>query len=185
MMLQPDERKAFFKNWLGLLAFANDKYGIVEGFGHPKSPVGLDSDIIIKIKKKIWENTKVIDEYIDSVWDLPKDDIQILRGWKNRVAGTFTILKHLKKHSVFIDGKNDLLYGVIGISNHISESIPAERLPMMVETVLLPFENQIIYDSIFQIYNIHYGPSIRRSYKEKYLEIKEKKGIMTAMGYSL
>ena len=184
-MLQPNEKKTFFRNWLGLLAFTNDKYSIVEGFGHPKSPVGIDFEFVTKIKAKIWENTRVIDEYIDSVWDLPKDDIQILKGWKNKVEGTFTILKHLKKYSVFIDDKNDMLYGVIGISNPISESIPAERLPIMVETVLLPFEDRIIYDSVFQVYNIHYGPNIRRSYKEKYLEIKTKKGIMTAMENSL
>jgi hypothetical protein len=185
MMLLPKERKTFFRNWLGLLAFANDKYGIAEGFGHPKSPVGLDFELVIKIKKKIWENTRVIDEYIDSVWDMPKDNIQLLKGWKNKVEGPFTILKHLKNHSIFIDDKNDILYGVIGISNPISELISAERLPIMVETVLLPFENRIIYDSVFEVYNIHYGPNIRRSYKEKYSEIKEKKGIKTAMEYSL
>jgi len=63
MNLQPKEIKTFFTNWLGLLAFVNDKYNLVKGFGHPKSPKGLNFEFTITIKTKLWENTDVIDEY--------------------------------------------------------------------------------------------------------------------------
>jgi hypothetical protein len=78
MTLLPEERKTFFRNWLGLLAFVNDKYNLVKDFNHPKSPVNISLDTISKIKTKLWKNVRIIDEYIDSVWDLPQYDIQIL-----------------------------------------------------------------------------------------------------------
>jgi hypothetical protein len=180
--LLPEERKVFFRNWLGLLAFVNEKYNIVEGFGHPKSPINIKPETVLKIKTKLWKNVKIIDEYIDSVWDLPKDDIQILRGWKNKIRGTFTIVRHLKKYSVFMNNKSNLLYGVIGITNPISEIISDYELPTFVETVLIPFGDKIIYDSIFCRDNISFGPNMRRSFNEQYMEIKRGKGIIGSLG---
>jgi hypothetical protein len=181
MTLQPQEVTIFFNNWLKLLAFVNDKHKLVKDFGHPESPVGLQYEAIVKLKTKLWENVSIIDEYIDTVWDLPRSDIQVLKGWKNKIEGTFVIVRHLKKYSVFLDDTNDLLYGVIGITNSISEIITPDVLPMMVKTVLLPFGDQIIYDSIFHVHNVQFGPNIRRNCKEQYSEIKEKKGIISTL----
>jgi hypothetical protein len=181
MKLQSQEVKTFFKNWLNLLAFVNDKHKLVKNFGHPKSPVGLKLESIVKIKTKLWEDFGIIDEYIDSVWDLPQSDIQILKGWKNKIEGTFFILKHLPKYSVFMDDRNNVLYGVVGISDSISVSIPAELLPRMIKTVLLPFGDRIIYDSILNVQNIQFGTNIRRDYKERYSEIRKQKGIVSTL----
>ena len=123
MVLEPKERATFFSNWLGLFAFVNDKHKLVKGFGHPKKPVGIKAETLMKLRTKLWKNTRIIDEYIDSVWDLSRDDIQILKGWKKKKKGTFILMRHLKKYSVFLD-EGDSLYGVIGISVPISGMIP-------------------------------------------------------------
>ena len=91
------------------------------------------------------------------------------------------VVRHLKKYSVFMDDTNDSLYGVIGISGPISATIPDYLLPVMVETVLLPFGDHIIYDSIFHTYNVHAGPNMRRGINERYSEIKAKKGIISTL----
>ena len=180
MVLQINERKLFFNIWLGLLAFVNDKHKLINNFGHPKKPYGKKPETIMSIKTKLWEDVGIIDEYIDSVRNLSNDQIQILKSWKNRVGGTFIIIRHLKNYSVFIDDKNDLLYGVIGITSPIYEMFPAEILPIVVETSLLPFRDQIIYDSIFSKYNVQIGPNMRRNFKEQYSEIKKNKGIISS-----
>ena len=51
----------------------------------------------------------------------------------------------------------------------------------MVETVLLPFGDRIIYDGIFHTYNVHAGPNMRRGINEQYSEIKAKKGIISTL----
>jgi hypothetical protein len=182
MTLLPEETERFFRNWLKLLAFVNDKHNLVKKFGHPEKPAKIKPETINKIKTKLWENAGIIDEYIDSVWDLPKDDIQLLKGWKSKqIGGDFIILRHLKKYSVFLNTDNSLLYGVIGISNPISEMIPSYMLPKPVETVLIPFGDKIIYDSLFNTYNIQFGSNIRDDYKDRYNEIKAKKGIISTL----
>ena len=178
MTLHPEEAKNFFKNWLGLMAFINDKYHIVKDFGQPKKPVKVSPEKVIRIKTKLWENTAIIDEYIDSEKKLPEEDAEILRGWKNNISGPFIVINHLKKHSILMNEKEDTLYGVIGISGPISEMIPGDMLPMMIKTTLIPFKDRIIYDSVFSVNNVQIGPNMRRSLKESYSEIKEKKGII-------
>ena len=180
--LEPKETSTFFRNWLGLLAFVNDKYDLVKGFGHPQKPLGIKPEAVVTLKTKLWEDAGIIDEYIDSVWDLSNDDIQILKGWKDKkIEGTFVVMSHLRKYSIFLDDKNNALYGVIGISGPISEMLPAEILPRMLKTVLLPFGDRIIYDSMFVMHNVQFGPNYRREYKERYSEIKEKKGIISSL----
>ena len=175
------ETDLFFSMWLGLLAYVNDKYSISKDFGHPQKLVGLSHKTVAKIKDKLWEHTGLIDEYIDSVWDMPNEQIQILQGWKKGVAGTFFVLKHLKKYSVFVDDKNKVVYGVKGITNPISDVLSNHTLPVMVETMLLPFGDQIIYDTLLYTKNVFFGPSIRRELNEMYSEIKQEKGIISCL----
>jgi len=178
MTLLPEEAKIFFKNWLGLMAFVNDKYHVVKGFGQPKKPVGISPEKVGKIKAKLWENTSIIDEYIASIRNLSDEDGQILKEWKNNITGQFIVITHLKKYSVLMSEKQDILYGVVGISGPISEMLPTDMLPMMIRITLIPFKDKIIYDSLFSVPNVQIDPNMRRSIKESYSEIKEKKGII-------
>ena len=179
MVLEPEERKLFFSNWLGLLAYVNKKHKLVKGFGQPVTPVGIKPETIIKIKNKLWKKPEIIDEYIDSVWDLPNDNIQILKSWKKGIAAKFLVVRHLKKHSVFLHTENHTLYGVYGITSPIAEMIPTECLPVLLDTVLIPFKGVIIYDSVFQIKNISFGSNMRREYNQIYLG--NKKNIITTL----
>ena len=47
----------------------------------------------------------------------------------------------------------------------------------MIETVLIPFKDKIIYDSLIMCHNIEFGPNYTKSFEEKYIEIKKEKGI--------
>lgn len=55
MILEPEGRKLFFSNWLGLLAYVNKKYKLVKNFGQPDTPVGIKQETIIKIKSELWK----------------------------------------------------------------------------------------------------------------------------------
>ncbi len=52
---------------------------------------------------------------------------------------------------------------------------------MLVETVLLPFGDEIIYDSLMQPYNITFGSGIRGNLKGLYDDAKERGAILTAL----
>lgn len=55
----------------------------------------------------------------------------------------------------------------------------------MVESVLLPFNDKIIYDSIFSPYRMTFGGGIRRSFNDAYQEAKSKFGIITSLPFSI
>jgi len=49
----------------------------------------------------------------------------------------------------------------------------------MLETVLLPFEDKIVYDSFFSSYNVSFGKGIRETLEIDYNNAKNTYGIMT------
>lgn len=98
---------------------------------------------------------------------------------ENKVTGTFFILRHLKKYSIWID-ESDSVYGVVGISEPVGETLSMFRCPMAVKAVLIPFKNQLIYDSLLVPYNVHFGGNIRKQLNEVYAAARESKSILTA-----
>ncbi|MCL2410174.1 MAG: hypothetical protein FWC97_00890 [Treponema sp.] len=178
MVLPIEERNLFFKNWLKLLTFVNNEYKIVSKFGAPKNPVGLDPNDLIQIRDKLWENKSIIDKYLNQA-RLKNEDKNIVSSWKNFRKGKFLLIKSLKKYSVLLDIEKEKLYGIYGISSPITDLLP--YLPIMIETVLIPFNGKIIYDSLIERDNISFGKNMRQSFHEKYIEIKQKSGIINSL----
>ena len=174
MILEDKERKLFFKLWLKLLVFVNNKYKLIKNFGSPEIPVGLNIDDIGKIRNKLWKNYNIIDEFLKYT-NLCKNDYEIVNSWKNFIKGKFIVLKNYKEYTVIMDSDNEILYGIYGITNPIIEMVPA--LPMMIETVIIPLKGKIIYDSLIQRYDVIVGKNMRQSFNEKYIEIKNRIGI--------
>ena len=54
-------------------------------------------------------------------------------------------------------------------------------LPVLTETVLLPFKGVIVYDGLMSSYNISFGGGIRRSLNESFKEAKVRHGIVTSL----
>lgn len=55
------------------------------------------------------------------------------------------------------------------------------RLPVMLETVLLPFEDKIIYDSFMASHDISFSDGIRDMFEDEYAKAKAKFGIITSL----
>ena len=111
---------------------------------------------------------------------LPAEELEIVRKWKEFIKGSFFILRHLKKGSIFI-GNNDRVYAVHGIQDPLDEVIPSYALPQMVETILLPFKGQIIYDGLLAGYSVHFGGGIRSDINHTYKVAKQKDRIITTL----
>jgi hypothetical protein len=66
---------------------------------------------------------------------------------------------------------------VHGISNPIRETVPYPT-PFLVEAVLLPFKDRIIYDGFLSPYNVTFGKNMAGEFKEAYNGALEKQGII-------
>ena len=153
MMLSKGERDLFFQVWLGLLSFVNKRYGIAPSFGHPKRADEVSSKrTVYKLRNALWENDAIIDDYIQETKP-PRTHKNILYGWQKRIERRFVMIKSFEKYTLFGDEYNNL-YGVLGISNPIEEGFSdGETFPLIAHTSLLPFYNQIIYDSFLDVEN--------------------------------
>jgi hypothetical protein len=76
-----------------------------------------------------------------------------------------------------------IAYGVLALSQPFEELV-GPYLPVLAQTVLLPFKDLIVYDALLNAYRISFGPGIRRSLNESYEEAKARHGIITSLPMS-
>ena len=57
-------------------------------------------------------------------------------------------------------------------------------LPVLTQTVLLPFKDRIVYDGLLTSYNVSFGPGIRRNLNEDFKTAKDRHGIVTSLPVS-
>jgi hypothetical protein len=178
------ERKFFYETWYKLLDFVNRKYGILNIRIDPVYPSYHDEMQIYKIREKLWADPEVITEFTGSSSILSKEEISLLQSWKQRhIKGQFMLMRYEPDSAVLMrtdkDGESRL-YAVKGITTSVAEAM-SRRLPVMLETILLPFNDKIIYDSFMASYDIGFGKSISSSFDEEYNEAKEKYGIISTL----
>jgi hypothetical protein len=64
------------------------------------------------------------------------------------------------------------------------EELIGPYLPVLTQTVLLPFEDRIVYDGLMSSYNVSFGPGIRRNLNEDFKTAKHRHGIVTLLPLS-
>jgi len=179
------EIQLFYKLWYALVWNVNEKHKIVSAFKKPVYGERTNEEPFIAVRAKLWENPQWIDDFLreNEFGELTEIEHGILKSWRNNfIKAQFIVMKHLKLYSVFMSFDEPAkLYGVCGISNSIKATAPYE-VPYMVDAVLLPFKDKIIYDSFIGAYPVSFGTGIRNSMKDMYEEIKEKVGIIETMG---
>jgi hypothetical protein len=112
------------------------------------------------------------------------EELDIVRSWRHLVAGKFCIFREQKKYTVFLSMKDQpVAYGVLALTQPFEEILPLP-LPVLVETVLLPFKNMIVYDALLNTYHVSFGPCSRRSFNESFQEAKARYGIITSLPLS-
>jgi hypothetical protein len=109
------------------------------------------------------------------------DDLDTVGKWRQMVADKFVIVRHLKKHSIFLkDTPEPRAYGVVGLTQPIADVVGPD-VPVIVETILLPFMGQIVYDGLIERFPISVGPGLRRSFEESYRNAKEQGQLITSL----
>ena len=176
------ERQEFYKIWYGLMSFVNDRKGIIKSQINAEYPERISEMSIFKVREALWNEPELIDKYINEA-ELAPDEIDILKKWKsNHKKGTFLIMKYLQEYAVAIapnEEGEDRLYGIKGISSSVATTLLTE-LPIMVETVLIPFKSKIIYDSFMNAIEVGYGEDARSHLQHIYDKAIEF-GIITSL----
>jgi hypothetical protein len=182
MHLQPDEYHQFYRIWWPLLNYVNNQLKLIDNFQSQPEDGYINQQEAVIIRNALWASNSLLQDFIDSNPDKLSDaDLELAASWKNRVADKFIIMRHLKKHSLFLnDADNPRVYGVIGIISPIDD-ILTYAPPIMVDAVLLPFGDKIIFDSLLTSYSIMFGGGIRKRLNNQVRHAQELHGVITTL----
>lgn len=182
--LSDDERELFYEIWHKLLDFVNRKCNIINMYIDQICLNYHDDLQLCKIRGKLWEEPNLIDAFLKEVRSLSADECAILQSWRTGfIKSEFVLMGYMSKYSVLMSiqsGKPCKLYGVKGINSSIAETMH-QQLPVMLETVLLPFKDKIIYDSFMITDNIEFGGEVKNMFMKEYAKAERKFGIITQL----
>ena len=183
MQLDSHDLHLFFKLYPALLCFVNQRLKLVEKpLARPEKVIKLPTEERIKLRDALVADMDLIDAFVsENPFKLPEVELEIIRSWKDLVAGEFYVYRCLTKYTIFLTTKEPVVaYGVLSLIDSFEDLI-GFRLPHLCKAVLLPFKGQIVYDGLLAGYNITFGSGIRRSLKESYDYAKERQGIITTL----
>jgi len=179
------ERDLFYETWYKLLYYVNKKHKVVKykfniRYDEPKDEMQLH-----KIRDLLWEQPEIINDFIEDPnkeYPLSEFELSLLKSWvKGYIKGRFILMGYTPEYAILMHPEENgasRLYGVKGMTSSIAE-ITQQNPPIVIETVLLPFRDKIIYDSFIGSYPISYGDGAVSMFDELYSENLEKHGIIT------
>jgi hypothetical protein len=172
MKLTTQDAEMFYRLIWSIQSYINLKLGILPQITTVDEYQILTSKEKIPVRDALYDNIELIDTYLqENPQQFLKEELEIIKGWKQFIRGEFFIERFLKKYTIFIGSEN--VYGVLALYESFEDLLPFVRLPHYTKAVLLPFKGKIIYDGILEGYNILIGGGISSDLKETYMTAKQ------------
>jgi hypothetical protein len=183
MKIAPDAAWDFINLYHALLYYAGQVREILPAEMTYANFVAEPLATKARCRDPIYEPKPLFDDFLEDRGDaLTQKQQKMVREWKRFVRGDFVVLRHLKKHTIFLSTTGPMkAYAVLSLTTDLPEMIPNDVLPVYVETVLLPYQGVIVYDGIVLGGNILIGPNMTREMKEDYSAIKKAKQVITTL----
>jgi hypothetical protein len=177
----------FYKLMWPLQFYVNRKLNLLPEVDSVEAYIkDYDFEAKLPVRNALYEKTELIEAFVEeNPAQLNDEELAIVSGWKNFVAGDFYIERFLKQGAIFISSsKSPQVYLVLGLTDSIEDTVQYyQKPPILVKTVLLPFKGQIIYDGLFQPYGIFFGAGIKGDLKEIYMAAKQNQRIIDTLEY--
>ncbi len=181
MKLSEQDAELFLDLMWALQYFVNQRLNILADVSSLANYAKCSAEEKHKVRMALYGDKTLIDAFVqENPQNFSKDSLAIVSNWKNYIKGDFQIERFLKRYAVLI--KNDEVYGVLGLYQGLEELIHRSHLPLHIQTVLLPFKGTIVYDGLFQTFNITFGGGIKQRLKETYLRAKQNQRIIESLG---
>lgn len=173
MKLSEQDADLFFELMWALQVFVNQRLQVLPDVKTLDAYVDCPTEVKMQVREALYENIELIDAFVEeNPRQFSQEKLDIVSKWKQFVADDFYLERMLKKYAIFIAG-DDKVYGVLALYDAFRDMIHPGNLPLYVKAVLLPFKGKIIYDGLFQGYNIYFGGGITSGLKETYMAAKQ------------
>ena len=186
MLLEPQDVELVFKLHWALMFFVNQRLKVIsDDLASPAEFSSLSPETRREVRDAFLQHTCFLSAFVEeNPAHLTNDELDIVRSWQHIVHGRFYVFRQLKKYMVFLSTEEQAIaYGVLALSQPFEELV-GPYLPVLTQTVLLPFKGVIVYDGLMSSYRISFGPGIRRSLNESFKEAKARHGIVTSLPMS-
>ena len=179
MNLTSEDTTHFYRLMGSLQYFVKETKGLLKEITSRDEFNTASSVTKLEVRDALWANPGLIDDYLQKNPEGFSDaDLEIIRKWKGFIIGTFFIVRHLKKYSILIDDREQV-YCIVGLITPLEDLLPTDALPIMLNTVLLPFKGKIIYDGLLSPFNSTFGRGIRSNLNDAYTFAKQKDQLIT------
>lgn len=173
MTLSEKDGQLFYKLWLPLLDYVNEKCKVNKNIKDMANTKSLNPQEVKEIANVLWDDVSLIDQYlIDQRTDISDEHKEIISSWKRRVQGRFVMERHLKKGTIFVS-EDDKVYQVRGIISSWEEMFFYAPMPLLMEATFIPFRDVIISDGLVMPYNIVIGKNMAKQFKDVYMSAKK------------
>ncbi len=180
MKLSEAEIKLFYKLYHPLLLYTARKTGQAKNVSVAGEIKQIPFNKLSDIRVALYGAGDLFEVFIaENPLHFSPAELETVRSWKNFIKDKFYVVRYLKDYAVFLTGDSPAkAYGVRCLYSSFAEVIGSD-LPVLLETVLLPFQGKIIYDGLVAPYHIHFGSGIRQGINESYQKAKAEHGIIT------
>lgn len=163
------ESKLFYKLYFALLEFTNQKYKINPNYKIYKQH-GINPQEITDIIDMFWKNKDLIilEFCIVNPYKFTKEEIKLLDGFKKGIHDSFVLVQYERDYTLLM--KNGKIYMVKGLNDNIDNIITYDKLPCFVETSLIEFNGNIVYDGIISSFPVKFGMNFIKTVEKEYNE---------------
>src|SRR5262245_10726924 len=198
MILPPQQAEQFYRVWFALLGYVNRQLHRVPSLPSHPDPSWATREDAIQLRDALWADDSLRQAFLaQNPAGLAPADLALVESWKHRRSGKFFVLRHLKKYSVLLerleeeDAETRRAYGVLGLERPWGDLV-GDKLPLLVEAVLLPFGHQIAFDGVLVhhplslvrgtlLYHPWFGSEDRGALKRLYQDAQEREGTLTSL----
>jgi len=181
MKLPEAETKLFYKRYHPLLLYAARKTGRAKNVSVAGEIKQIPFKKLQDIRAALYGQIDLVDAFIaDNPLKFSPEELAAVKPWKHFVKDKFYVVRYLKNYAVFLTGDSPAkAYGVRCLYSSFAEVFGSD-LPVLLETVLLPFQGKIIYDGLAAPFNIQPGSGVRQGLEESYKKTKAERGVITS-----
>jgi len=181
MRLRASEVELFYKLHPALLLYVNQQLGLARHVTTIPQLLAMPEEERYALRSAFYEQRVLLDTFIqDNPQGFSAEELTLVASWKHGVHGQFYVFRHLKPYTIFLDADSPpKAYGVVALHDDFAGIFP--HVPILIETMLLPFKGQITYDGQCRYYNIFFGGGITRRLNDSYQLAKAQSGIITTL----
>lgn len=167
--LSKTKAKLYYKLFFALLEFTNNKYKVNEKVRKIYGQHGMNGASLMDINEKLWsEKETLIDEFVTkNPYHFNKKELTMIQEFKRAITKDFIMYSYEKEYTALLDDTGKC-YMIKGINCNIDEIIDKNDLPQMIKTTLIPFDDTIVYCSLFSSYPLQFDLSFKRMAIEEY-----------------